>query len=449
MKLDVIRGPHSTGVARIPIEGEPQLVKVVGTTWDMYNQKPKEFFNRESDVRDIFGDFKVLMGHNRWPTAGKVSEENAHPFHTGKIVGAHNGTLTAMANWRLDDERDFQTDSECIFHNFDKNGVEVTMDKLDGAWAFSWFDQKENTFNLLRNNERPCHFCFSESGKTMYYASEDWMLYTALDKANVKMLNGDEGVFTLAEDTHYKIDLNNISGENGVLGGTTKETRKGKQYPKYTSHVTTNKDWKGWSPSTTTHYNIPLLMDFKDMVGKYEEFFVASYKTDDQGKDYVSGWFINREKIETRIYCKKDTAIWKQLDDSSIQTFYGKVKKINKDKSGCYATMDIRTIKPVTWDVKAAIQSFPANDDDEIPWDDFQATRQSPEQYAKDVIIGYDGSPCTKEEFEFDTNRGCAWCGVMPEPEDSQHITWIDKKVFLCEGCASDQEIIQYTKQAL
>jgi hypothetical protein len=259
-----------------------------------------------------------------------------------------------------------------------------------------------------------------------------------------------------SENIHYKIDLANMAGEAGVLGAITKDQRKGKQYPKYTSHVT-----KNWSHTVTSSnsafnktaggYKAPAIMDFKDMVGKFEEFFVASYKTDEQGKDFVAGWFINREQIECRIYCPKDEELYKQLDDSSIQTFYGKVKKIGKDKGGVYTTMDMRTIKPVTWESKAAAE-YTAKDeelDDEIPWDDFLATRTPPERYADGVIVGYDGSPCTKQEFEFDTNRGCAWCGVMPTPEESQDITWLDKKVFLCQDCAADQEIISYTKQAL
>lgn len=452
LKLDVIRGPHSTGVARIPLVGDPQLVKCVGTTWDMMNQKSGELYNRKDGHKDLLGEYKVLMGHNRWATIGAVNEANAHPFHTGSIIGAHNGTLTAMANWRLDDERDYQTDSECIFHNFDKNGLEVTMDKLDGAWAFTWYDLKENTFNLLRNEERPCYFCFSENGKTMYYASEDWMLYTALEKANVVMAGDDNGVYMTSEDTHYKIEMDKVSGGTGIIGGVTKTIRKGRQYPKYTSSVTSNINWSKTVNSSNTSFGRgdvappPSLLDFKGMVGKFEEFFVASYKTDEQGKDYVAGWFINHEKIEARIYCPKDGELYKQLDDCSIQTFYGKVKKIGRDRGGVYTTMDMRTIKPVTWGTKAA-KELDAGDD--IPWDDFLAARQEPEQYAKEVIIGYDGSPCTKEEFEFDTNRGCAWCGVMPETKESQDITWIDKKVFLCDNCSSDQEIVAYTKQAL
>lgn len=93
LKLDTTRGKHSTGVARVPWNSDKrkdvEIVKSVGTPWDLIDRKPREYYNDYHGTPGpyIQGNYIALMGHNRWATVGEIIDENAHPFEAGKIVG--------------------------------------------------------------------------------------------------------------------------------------------------------------------------------------------------------------------------------------------------------------------------------------------------------------------------------------------------------------------------
>ena len=157
------------------------------------------------------------------------------------------------------------------------------------------------------------------------------------------------------------------------------------------------------------------------------------------------------------MYAERDSKTFKMLDDDSIPNYYGKLKKVKRGKNGkLYATIDLRTIAPVTWSKDTVIGSKeyeelmasvgddrPADDDDGIPWDDFLATRIEP---ANTNVVGYDGKHCTPAEYYYDTGNGCAWCSVQPQLHESDTLKWLGKDTFLCEDCHTNPEILQYAK---
>ena len=98
-----------------------------------------------------------------------------------------------------------------------KNG----MVQVDGAIAFSWFDSKDNTFNLFRNAERPLYYSTNLAETYLSYASEDWMLKVTNNKARNGEMN--KNIKLLPVDTHLKLKL---SDAGIILGIEQTEVKK-------------------------------------------------------------------------------------------------------------------------------------------------------------------------------------------------------------------------------
>src|SRR5512137_226485 len=109
----------------------------------------------QSDPLD--GDYGI--GHTRWATHGRPSEENAHPHRdcTGRIVVVHNGIVEnylALKKKLIEDGHKFttETDTEVIAHLVEKhlqsqgtNGSRIPLEEavrrtcreLNGVFALS------------------------------------------------------------------------------------------------------------------------------------------------------------------------------------------------------------------------------------------------------------------------------------------------------------------------
>jgi glucosamine 6-phosphate synthetase-like amidotransferase/phosphosugar isomerase protein len=90
--LDFFRGPDSTGLAAVRGDGNIHVSKLASHPIDLFDSA--RFKTALSGYNS-----KIFLGHNRYATKGKVNANNAHPYHYGDIVGAHNGTLS-ISSWR-------------------------------------------------------------------------------------------------------------------------------------------------------------------------------------------------------------------------------------------------------------------------------------------------------------------------------------------------------------
>lgn len=190
LKLDVIRGEDSTGIASLSSFG------LLGVYKEAVNSI--EFLSSKKSAGAFYGVSRILLGHNRAATKGKIIDENAHPFTYGNITGAHNGTLNSWAT--LLDGKRFDVDSQAVFHHMSEEGVTDLWGKLNGAAALTWIHKKRNSINFLRNEKRDLHYTYSKDGKTLFWASEPWMLYVALSRGGVEF--GEIEQFKV--NTHYE-----------------------------------------------------------------------------------------------------------------------------------------------------------------------------------------------------------------------------------------------------
>lgn len=221
--LDTLRGEHSTGIASVLSNGEVPIAKELGVPWNLFGTEEYK------DAMKYLS--RALIGHNRFATVGGISKETAHPFQFKHITGVHNGTL--RSKYKLADAHQFKVDSENLYHHMEKEGLDDLMSDLNGAWSLVWWDSRTEELNFLRNKERPMWMAFSLDLKTMFWASEPWMLEVACERNGVKI---NKPVPT-GVDSHYRYHISNI----GVISKP-----KVKHTPsRFVEPVFTNGGWKG------------------------------------------------------------------------------------------------------------------------------------------------------------------------------------------------------------
>lgn len=445
LKLDVVRGPHSTGVARIPNKerDKPELIKAVGTYWDLVKDHRDAYYNSEKNHQHIAGEYCALMGHNRWATVGAITDQNAHPFVTGTIVGAQNGTLPSHWREKLEDYKDYGTDSEALFHNIDLYGVENVIPHLDGAWALTWYDIELDTFNILRNKERPLYFAWKKNGRVMFYASEAWMIYAAADHHKVDLQ--DDLVYEVNKDTHYSWEL----GDRLKFGKEAQREAplKGFQHKPvviskpvdYNTYYNSRNDnstnsaaasanvFSNASPTRTAKF-------WHEKVGMFKEFTVSTaICTDEQKKRYIRGHTVD-SFAEIRIYPSDKVDVFAKLGDKDVCTYAAKIKRVKTKGIGFYILIDVDTIMVATYN-SAHYRKLDEALDEAIPFDE------------DDDKLRIMGQEVTEKEYKNALSNGCCWCSNVPDISKYNQIKWLSKNDYLCDDCSSNPDVIQYAAQ--
>lgn len=187
------------------------------------------------------GFSRVLLGHNRAATRGTIIPSNAHPFTHGPIIGVHNGTI--YSQHKLKDHLKFTVDSDNIFYHIEQEGAEDMWSNLHGAAALVWWDKRFQNINFLRNKERPLFYALSEDSKTLFWASEQEMLYLALNRNHISFEEPEE----LPENEMYTFHIPKM--ETNKVAQFKIEEPEIKEFtpfvPKYKSYsVSSQGSWK-------------------------------------------------------------------------------------------------------------------------------------------------------------------------------------------------------------
>lgn len=171
------RGRHATGISVTDMHDEDTFVwKKANTASEVVKS---DVWKSLVDNR-ITGSTMIVQGHTRWATHNNAeSDECAHPFRIGQIVGAHNGVIS---NWRaLEDDAikqgvgelagvPWRVDSQAIFGwlNASKDATKV-LDALDGYFALSWV--RKRTLYLARSHGGTLHCAYIPQYKMLVWNS--------------------------------------------------------------------------------------------------------------------------------------------------------------------------------------------------------------------------------------------------------------------------------------
>ncbi len=169
-------------------------------------KKQGKIVNLESAIhknKKFFGN--IGIGHTRWATHGKPSEENSHPHLSEDIALVHNGIIENYQELKEKLKKTgvkflSQTDSEVIPHlisfhlkqsNDKKQAVISAIKELQGAFALSIVFKGEENFMAVAKKGSPLLIGFGQgdnSGEN--YAASD---YFALDNLTDKVSYLEDG----------------------------------------------------------------------------------------------------------------------------------------------------------------------------------------------------------------------------------------------------------------
>jgi len=210
-----LRGRDSTGLAVLPFtpSGSAKIFKGLGGVESLVVNN-KDAFDQKNWNLNLATNGVCLIGHHRHATSGSINEESAHPFDLDNIVGCHNGTIHDYSIVDLPSYSKDLIDSQIILKEIDGGRPlnEIIKD-VKGAWALVWWDKSTSTLNMCRNEERSLHIAITKDNRSLFWASEPWMLDVSLRRAgfppeNFKILDTTPDKHLIwGRDSKYKVEL--------------------------------------------------------------------------------------------------------------------------------------------------------------------------------------------------------------------------------------------------
>lgn len=153
------RGYDSAGVALYE-NGKVNVTRAVGKLSEL----KKLFLDRPATTKATTG-----VGHTRWATHGRPTENNAHPHTAGRVSLIHNGIVENYVELRAEliksgSKFSSETDTEIIAHLLNrqlekgKKGIDALREvctEMRGSYAFIAFDSKNPGELLIAKNASP------------------------------------------------------------------------------------------------------------------------------------------------------------------------------------------------------------------------------------------------------------------------------------------------------
>jgi glucosamine--fructose-6-phosphate aminotransferase (isomerizing) len=160
----------------------------------------------------------TAIGHTRWATHGKPSEENAHPHRSGGIVLVHNGIIENYLQLKRELQSDgfefgSETDTEVLCHLIEKHGKERALEDavrmavkgVRGAYAIAVMSEREPGKIVAARKDSPLVVGMSDGDS---FVASDIPAFLSYSR-RVVFLEDDE----MAVLTPQDISFSTMSGE--------------------------------------------------------------------------------------------------------------------------------------------------------------------------------------------------------------------------------------------
>ncbi len=190
------RGYDSAGIAVLQ-EGKIAVRRSVG-----------KLINLQKSLKNHELKGTVGIGHTRWATHGKPSEQNAHPHRSGGCVLVHNGIIENYQLLKQQLEKDgykfeSETDTEVVAHLIDKyiktrgnlaDAVRAATKDIRGSYAIAVISEHEP--GMLVTTRSGCPLVVGKSRQASFVASDVMAMLihtrdvTYLEEGDVAVLSG-------------------------------------------------------------------------------------------------------------------------------------------------------------------------------------------------------------------------------------------------------------------
>lgn len=401
--VDVLRGKHSTGAALVDYRGVTSVFKKAVNVQDFLD------FTKYKDLQRL--SYNCMIGHNRYATKGAVNNVNAHPFDFQNVVGVHNGTLHQYHN--LDNAKDFEVDSECMYSHLNDHGIQDTFEKVVGALALVWFDKKTKKLHFFRNSERPLSYCYSSDKATLYWASESWMLRGILSRNGIQHTE----IVSISEEVLYSFDVPDKYATKGVVLSPPKVVKLTKPTLVKKSNVTSLPVKKGSVGS--------LQGNLSSYLAKEVEVCIDGDFVDEHNNPYIGGFLSMDTLVDVRLYVHQHSDMWDYLlEKMDLGNFSVTI----------VGTSSHNAINPY---LRADLRTITYCGDEYLPAD----TKSEDEN----LVDGYAGKKLTYTEFHAAAKKGCAWCADVAVFRDS--VKWVANDEFVCSVCQEQSEVMGWIEE--
>ena len=166
----------------------------------LLSQLSKMLSHRGPDYLGKYYNDYIGMAHNRLSILD-LSENGNQPFSNERYHLVYNGEIYNYKDLRDDLERfnilfRSTSDTEVLFYHLIYFGIKETLQKLNGMFAFVFFDQKKKKLFLCRDRLGIKPLFYSIKNSTLFFASEMKALVKNLDFKvdNVKALYSTLGI---------------------------------------------------------------------------------------------------------------------------------------------------------------------------------------------------------------------------------------------------------------